>query len=70
MKKISEGKSSSLSGRHYGIYKALTDNDYFTSLVVRLLNLGVQHSFVLQHWKKVLQVMFLKEEGNYSIDSL
>lgn len=68
MKKASEGKSSSLSSRHYGIYKALLDNDYFTGLVVRLLNLGVQHSFILQRWRKVLQVMLLKEEGNYHID--
>lgn len=54
MKKVSEGKSCSLSGRHYGTYKALLSNDPFTRLVVCLLNLGVQHSFILKRWRKVL----------------
>ena len=50
MQKAKEGKSSSLSGRHYGIHKALLPNDLFTGLVVLLINLGVVNSVVLCHW--------------------
>jgi len=70
MKKISEGKSSSMSGRHYGIYKALLPDDYFTGKVVQLINHGVKHGFVLRRWRKVLQVMLCKQPGNYNIDRL
>lgn len=61
---------SLLSNWHYRIYKALLDNDYFTGLVVCLFNLGVQHRFILQWWRKVLQVMLQKEEGSYNINRL
>ena len=70
IKKVSEGTSSSMSGRHYGIYKALLPVDSFTSRVVELLNLGVKHNFILRRWKKVLQVMLCKIPGNYDINKL
>ena len=70
MQKAKEGKSSSLSGRHYGIYKALLPNDLFTGLVVRLINLGVENGFILCCWQKVLQVMPCKTPGVYKIKKL
>ena len=69
-KKAKEGKSSSLSGRHYGIYKALLPNDLFTGLVVRLINLGVENGFILRRWQKALQVMLCKTPGVYKIKKL
>ena len=38
MKKVPEGKSSSLSGRNYSIYKAMLPDNYFTGKVVVLIN--------------------------------
>ena len=70
IKNVSEGTSSSMSGRHYGIYKALLPIDDFTKRVVDLLNLGVTHGFILQRWKKVVQVMLCKIPGNYDIAKL
>ena len=37
MKKVPEGKSSSLSGRNYSIYKAMLPGNYFTGKVVELI---------------------------------
>jgi hypothetical protein len=38
MKKVPEGKSLSLSGRNYSIYKAMLPDNYFTGKVVVLIN--------------------------------
>ena len=70
MKKIGEGKSSSLSGRHYGIYKALLGSPIFCETVVRLINLSVRHCFLLRRWKKVIQVMLCKQPGNFNVNKL
>ena len=70
MKKVSEEKLSSLSGRNYSIYKAMLPDNYFTGKVVELINKGVTHGFVLKRWRNVLQVMLCKKPGNYNIDKL
>jgi hypothetical protein len=70
MKKVPEGKSSSLSGRNYSIYKAMLPDNYFTGKVVELINKGVTYGFILKRWRKVLQVMLCKKPGNYNIDKL
>jgi hypothetical protein len=70
MKKVPEGKSSSLSGRNYGIYKAMPPDKYFTGKVIKLINKGVTYEFVLKRWRKVFQVMLCKKPGNYNIDKL
>ena len=70
MKKVPEGKSSSLSGRNYSIYKAMLPDNYYTGKVVELINKGVTYGFVLKRWRKVLQVMLCKKPGNYNIDKL
>ena len=57
MKKVPEGKSSSLSGRNYSIYKAMLPDNYYTGKVVELINKGVTYGFLLKRWRKVLQVM-------------
>jgi hypothetical protein len=71
MKKVPEGKSSSLSGRNYSIYKATLPDSYLTGKVVDLINKGVTYGFILKRWRKVLQVMLCKKPaGNYNIDKL
>jgi hypothetical protein len=70
MKKVPEGKSSSLSGRNYSIYKPMLPDNYFTGKVVDLINNGVTYGFILKRWRKVLQVMLCKKPGNYNIDKL
>lgn len=65
-----EGKTSSLSGRHYSIYKALLAFPFTTNLLVTLINECTEHTFLLSRWKKVLQVMICKTPGNYHIDKL
>ena len=70
MKKVPEGKSSSLSGRNYSIYRAMLPDKYCRGKVVKLINKGVTHGFFLKHWRNVLQVMLCKKPGNYNIDKL
>jgi hypothetical protein len=70
MKKVPEGKSSSLSGRNYSIYKAMLPDNYFTGKVIEFINKGVTLGFVLKRWRNVLQVMLCKNPVNYNIDKL
>jgi hypothetical protein len=70
MKKVPEGKSSSLPGCNYSIYKVMLTGKHFTGKVVELINKGVTHGFVLRRWRNVLQVLLCKKPGNYNIDKL
>jgi len=53
MKKVPEGKSSSLSGRNYSISKAMLPDNYFTGKVIKLINKSVTYGSVLKRWRKV-----------------
>ena len=70
MKLVSEGKTSLMSGQHYSIYKALIQFPYTTRIIVSLINNCVANNYVLDHWKKVVQVMLCKIPGNFSIGKL
>ena len=70
MKKVSEGTSSSASGRHYSLYKALHSFPFTMSIMVKLVNTCVQNNILLQRWLKVVQVMLCKCAGNYNIEKL
>ena len=61
MKKVPEGKSSSLSGRNYSIYKAMLPDNYFTGKVVELINKGVTYGFILKCWCTMLEY----DRGSY-----
>mmetsp|Transcript_23606 Transcript_23606/g.35849 ORF Transcript_23606/g.35849 Transcript_23606/m.35849 type:complete len:196 (+) Transcript_23606:495-1082(+) len=70
MKKVSEGKSSSGSGRNYSLYKSILHFPYTTNLIVKLLSTCTEKQIILSRWKQVIQVMLCKYPGNYKLDKL
>ena len=68
MKNIGKGKSSSMSGRHYTIYKALLRFPFTVSIIVSLINDAVNNNYLLTRWRKVIQIMFCEIPGNYNIN--
>ena len=70
MKLIAEGKTSSMSRRHYGMYKALLSFPFTITTMVTLINTAVQNTFMLRRWKKIVQVMLCKKPGNFNLDKL
>ena len=70
IKGISEGKTSSQSGRHYSMYKALVAFPFTTQIIVKLISTSVENNIIINRWKKVLQIMLCKVPGNYSIEKM
>ena len=70
IKSISEGKSSSQSGRHYSMYKALLAFPFTVQVMVKMINFCVKNNIILQRWKKILQVMLCKIPGNFQLDKM
>ena len=70
IKKVRERTSSSKSGRHYGLYKALVNQPLFVDRVVRLINVCSEYHILLPRWKKIVQVMICKSPGNFHLDKL
>ena len=60
MRHIAEGKSSSHSGRHYSLYKALLAFPFTTNIMVNIVNQCVSNNIILKRWKKIIQVMICK----------
>ena len=80
-----EATTTSPSGRHLGHYKALfargtndeDQNDPFTTkqieiaqLLLSVMNYCIRHNYVLQRWKKIVNVMIFKEPMNFQIHRL
>lgn len=67
---VKERKSSSISGRHYGVYKATTKNDYLNTIFTSAFNLPFLTGIPYDRWSSFLNVMTLKEPGNRNVDRL
>ena len=69
-KKAKEDTSSSLSGRHFGHYKAATKSEELSEIYTDLCNLTYAKGYPLQRWKAGLTVMLEKEPGVINVDKL
>lgn len=61
--------SSSPSGRHYGLYKAIVHTPSILQLHTLLASIPFKYGFILERWKKVTQIM-LKKKSQPWIDKL
>ena len=76
-KKWKECTTTSPSGRHLGIYKAIFLHQQPTNKlkhirnnIVSLINLLIQNGIGLNRWRKVTNMMIHKLEGSYNINKL
>jgi hypothetical protein len=65
-----EATSSSKSGRHFGHYKAITDDPVLVNLQVTNINLAATRGEPLQRWCEGVNVLLEKIAGNSHIDKL
>ena len=70
MSSISEGKSSSQSGRHYGMYKVLFAFPFTIQMMVKLVNTCVRNDILFCRCKKILQIMLCKILGNFELEKM
>ena len=83
MQKLPERASSSPSGSHVGLYKALhvcmpsEEEDYYNRssmqedlvrMFLNILNSCLCQGFVLPRWRIGTNIMLQKKQGNFSID--
>ena len=65
-----ERTSSSKSGRHFGHYRAITENEALVRLQVQSINLAAHRGRPLDRWREGVTVLLEKVAGNNSIDKL
>ena len=65
-----EKTSSSLSGRHFGHYKAAASNSHLSELHASFQHVASSSGLVLSRWAKGLTIMLEKIEGNIKVDKL
>ena len=65
-----ESTSSSKSGRHFGHYKAMTDDPALVTLHVTNINLAATRGEPLTRWCEGVNVLLEKIPGNTNIDKL
>ena len=70
MKIVGKEKYSSMSGRYYSIYKALIGPQFTVNIIVSLINHAVNNNYFLTGWRKVIQIMLCKIQGNYNIHKI
>ena len=68
IRKVPECKTSSPSGRHYGHYKALAENEKLLRAVYVVLEIAIRRGIVLRRWKEVRQVLLLKDPPEVKIN--
>ena len=68
--KVKEKKSSSFLGRHFGVYKAVTQDENLLPIFTNAFNLPFIHGISYNRWANFLDVMTFKEEGNIKVDRL
>ena len=62
IQKIDEKRSPSLSGRHYGHYKTILDNNEEILKVLHgVLEIALQHKIILNRWKKTVTALIEKK---------
>ena len=65
-----EKTSSSLSGRHFGHYKAASHSHNLSEIHASFQHVASKSGIQLQRWAKGLTVMLEKIEGNTKVDKL
>ena len=65
-----ECTSTSPSGRHLGIYKALLHSDIITSDMCTMLNVAIRLGLVPSRWCQAISVLIEKDPGNPNINRL
>ena len=65
-----EKTSSSLSGRHFGHYKAASRNHNISEIHASFQHMASKSGIRLTRWAKGLTVMLEKIEGNIKVDKL
>ena len=70
IKAISEDKSSSHSGGHYSVHKALLVFPFTLQVIVKLINLCVTDNLLLTRWKKIIQIIICKIPGNFELEQI
>jgi hypothetical protein len=69
-RKARESTSSSLSGLHYGHYKAAVDSDFLSEIHALMTELAVTGGAPFTRWQSGLSVMLEKQRGVYRVDKL
>ena len=69
-RKARERTSSSLSGLHYGHYKAAAQSDLFSEIHALMTELAVTGGTPLARWESGLSVMLEKTKGIIQVDKL
>lgn len=69
-RKARERTSSSLSGRHFGHYKAAAKSNILSEIHASFLHVAAQSGSCLNRWSKGLTVMLEKIKGNTKVDKL
>lgn len=65
---MKENKSSSISGRHFGVYKSAVKDPYLLQVFTHPFNLPFLNGLPYQRWSSFLNVMTSKEENNRRVD--
>ena len=58
---VIESKGSSPSGRHYGHYKVLAEDESLLRILFDIVDIALQSGTVLERWRKVHQMLLLKD---------
>ena len=69
-KQITEKTSSSPSGLHYTIWKALAANDWCAEFLCIMISLPFMYGFANKRWTKLIDVMLEKKKGVRKIHTL
>ena len=62
-----ESKGPPPSGRHYGHYKVLAQEEDLLEVLYKIMECAVQTGEVLAMWKEVLQVLLLKDHPSSKV---
>ena len=65
-----EKTSSSMSGRHFGHYKAASKNTFLTAIHSKFCNIASVCGTSINRWERGLTVMLEKIKGNIKVDKL
>ena len=63
-----ESMSTSASGRHLGMYKALLNSTQITADMCSMLNIVTRHGLVPKRWCKAISVLLEKDHGSPDIN--
>ena len=61
IQKVKESKSSSPSGRHYGHYKVMLEEEELVRIAFRIVETALAAGVVLERWECVHQIQILKD---------